>query len=100
MAMEVVDSRPLHEHAVPIVMLVMALTIVSAACYGYYANASSNAGAGIGKALVSQVVHVRASHSKNGVAEVTVGDDKTAPSLSSASDAGRVTDLSYSLNNQ
>lgn len=98
MAMEVTTKRPLHEHAVPIVMMAMSLLIVSAGCYGYYANASTNIEATVGKAFIGQVLRVQPGGHGGGLIEVTASSDEASNDVGSISDTGRTADLLYSFN--
>jgi hypothetical protein len=52
MAMEI-NSKRLHKHALPVVMLLVGLTIISAIAFG---NTNNNA---VGRGLVTRVIHVK-----------------------------------------
>lgn len=92
-------SKQLHIHALPIMGLVLALTIVSAGCLIYYRQAGSDNGLSLSRALVTQVVHVRPG--ANGLAHVSIDNsasDQTAGDvLSPIATAGQAAEFTFSL---
>jgi hypothetical protein len=96
--MELNFKRHLHEHALPVVMLAVALTILSAACLGYYQHGRSYTEAQLGRALFSPLVHVNPK--ANGLAQISVGSSDQTNPLGSAANAGQATGYSFSFNNQ
>ena len=92
-------SKQLHIHALPIMGLVLALTLVSAGCLLYYRQAGSDTGLSLSRALVTQVVHVRPG--ANGLAHVSIDnltDERMAGAvLSSTATAGQAAEFTFSL---
>jgi len=90
-----VTSKHLHKHALPVVMLLLAFGLISAACYGYFAQMGPNGQAELARGFVSQVVHIRPS--ANGLAHVTIGTDQSQATIDQAQNAGQSAELSLSL---
>lgn len=99
MGMEVATpSKRLHSHALPLAMLVLALTMLSAASVYYYQHANVSPELNLGRALITQVMHVRPG--ANGWAQVSLQPRDTssvAGGLGSSSSAGQAAEFTFSL---
>ncbi|HWB38863.1 MAG TPA: hypothetical protein VG604_01340 [Candidatus Saccharimonadales bacterium] len=95
--MELKLDRALHEHALPVALLILALTILSAASFNYYRNAQVYTETQLGKALFSPLVHAKPT--ANGLADFSVGTADPSNPLAAAASAGQATDYSFSFGN-
>lgn len=91
--MEMSRSKRLGRHALPVIMIMAVMTLVSVVALSSHDNALG----ALGRGLVSRVIHI--TPSTNGWAEVSL--EKPQPvmttGLSSATEAGRKAQLSFSL---
>jgi len=75
-----VKTKQLHKHAMPVVMLLVGLMIVSAIAFG---GTDNNA---VGHGLVTRVIHIKLSSS--GLAKITLTAPKP-PTIPNLNDVGQ-----------
>jgi|GEM_PF-2583336 len=94
MAMALADHKKLHHHALPLLLLGLVLTLLSAASFGYYRDAGLSAEVSVARDLLTQVVHVHPT--ANGMAQVTVGEPQPSQ-VGTAAAAGQGSNLTFSF---
>lgn len=95
------QSKQLHKHSLPIVMVAFALVVLSVALLDRAGGSNITDADAIARGLVTHVVHVQPT--ANGLAQVTLGDpaDNLQPAGASLaggpSQAGRIAQLYLDL---
>ena len=103
MGMEVnAPSKRLHVHALPLAMLVLALTITLSAGVNYSRQAGLNSELGLTRDLVEQLLHVKPG--ANGLASIGLdsaqNESAVGATLGSTGTAGQAAEFSFSLQNK
>jgi hypothetical protein len=82
-------SKQLHKHSLPIVVIVLALLVLSAAVFSRFRTGNLTAADAVAAGLVTHVVHVQPT--TDGLAQVTLGDPANNSQPAGASLAGSLT---------